>query len=319
MDRKLELQALIAQPDLYEVSVQICSHNRSQVLKKVLESYSDQTLDPSRFEVVLVDDGSTDNTQAMALELAKEVPYKLTVLRHERNCGLATARNTALAAGRGRVILITDDDVLAHPDLVRQHLLTHERYDKCVCNGWVNHVTEAERPKTPKFNILDISMSFFWTSNVSVKRRHLLEIGGFDEDFQEYGWEDQEVGLRLMALGLKAHNNYKAIGFHIKRPATRGDIPRMLRQAQAKGRTAALYIQKHNRLRSRLSTGIHPPRLAVYHFTRWGNDWLQRYCLKRLNRPGLKDSDPLLGLDNWCARQLSTINYFDAIEKKLYE
>ena len=65
MNRKLELQALIAQPDLYEVSVQICSHNRGQVLKKVLESYSDQTLDPSRFEVVLVDDGSTDNNNRL--------------------------------------------------------------------------------------------------------------------------------------------------------------------------------------------------------------------------------------------------------------
>ncbi|MCR4784531.1 MAG: glycosyltransferase family 2 protein [bacterium] len=309
-----EFAELLQTPDQYEVSVQICSHNRKDVLKKVLESLKDQTLPAERFEVVLVDDGSTDGTQAMAESL--ELPYHLTVLRHEKNAGLATARNTGLRACRGHVILIIDDDVIAHPDLLRQHVLTHASYDKIVCNGWVNHVSTPKRPEVPKFTMADISMSFFWTSNVSVKRKHLLEIGGFDEDFKEYGWEDQEVGLRLMALGLKAHNNYKAIGFHVKRTPQRRDIPRMLRQAEAKGRTAALYIKKHNRPRTRLSTGIHPARLAVYHFTRLG-DWLQKFCMHRLNRPQLADDAPLTGLDNWCARQLSTIHYFDSVEDSL--
>ncbi|MGM9999530.1 MAG: glycosyltransferase family 2 protein [Candidatus Bruticola sp.] len=311
MERKEEFAELIKAEDKYEVSVQICSHNRKNVLQVVLESLKDQTLPADRFEVVLVDDGSTDGTKEMAEGL--ELPYKLTVLRHEKNAGLSTARNTGLRACRGRVILIIDDDVIADPDLLRQHVLTHASFDKIVCNGWVNHVSEAKRPETPKFTMADFSMSFFWTSNVSVKRRYLLAIGGFDEDFKEYGWEDQEVGLRLMALGLKAHNNYKAIGFHVKRTPTRKDIPRMLKQSEAKGRTAALYVSKHNITRSRLSTGIHGARLAVYKFTRLG-DWLQKLCLERLNRPDMTDDAPLVGFDGWCARQLSTIHYFDAIE-----
>lgn len=314
MERKDEFAELMKVEDKYEVSVQICSHNRKNVLQVVLESLKDQTLPADRFEVVLVDDGSTDGTKEMAEGL--NLPYHLTVLRHEKNAGLSTARNTGLRACRGRVILIIDDDVIADPDLLRQHVLTHASYDKIVCNGWVNHVSEPKRPENPQFTIADISTSFFWTSNVSVKRRHLLAIGGFDEDFKEYGWEDQEVGLRLMALGLKKQNNYKAIGFHVKRTPQRKDIPRMLKQAEAKGRTAVLYVEKHDRPRSRLSTGIHAARLAVYKFTRVG-DWLQKICLERLNRPEMSDDTPLTGFDAWCARQLSTIHYFDAIENTL--
>ena len=316
MDRKAEFNELAKLEDLYDVTVQICSHNRKDVLKIVLESLKDQTLPANRFEVVLVDDGSSDGTKEMAEGL--ELPYHLTVLRHEKNRGLAAARNTGLRACRGKVILIIDDDVIAHPDLVRQHLLVHSQFDKCVCNGWVNHVTEAMRPAQPKFTMADISTSFFWTSNVSVKRAHLLAIGGFDEDFKEYGWEDQEVGLRLMALGLQKHNNYKAIGFHVKKLPRRCDIPRMLKQSHAKGRTAVLYIKKHDIRRTRLATGIHPARLALYGFTRMG-DWLQKLCLARLNRPELSDTEPLTGFDAWCLKQLYTINYFHAIENEINE
>lgn len=299
---------------MLDITVQICSHNRKDTLKVVLQSLSDQTIPSDRFEVVLVDDGSTDGTAQMISDL--QLPYHLTFLRHETNRGLAAARNTGLKSCRGRVILIIDDDVIADPDLLRQHLLTHACFEKCVCNGWVNHVTEARRPEKPHFTMADISSSFFWTSNVSVKREHLLEIGGFDEDFKEYGWEDQEVGLRLMALGLEKHNNYKAIGFHIKKPALRKDLPRMIRQARAKGRTAVLYAKKCDCRRVRMATGIYPLNLVGTRLARVG-DWLQKFCLARLNRASLKDTDELKGLDNWCAQQLYTMNYYNSIEESM--
>ncbi len=299
--------------DKYEISVQICSHNRKDVLKIVMESLADQTLDKDKYELVLVDDGSTDGTEEMVKEMMEKVPYHIEFCRHEKNAGLATARNTGLRAARGHVILYIDDDVIADPHLLEEHVKTHKTCEKCVMNGWVNHVKEARRPEKPVFNKADISTSFFWTSNVSVKRHHIIEAGMFDEDFKEYGWEDQEIGLRLMALGLKNIRNYKAIGFHVKKDPLRGNLDRMLAQAEAKGRTAALYVSKHPRMRTRFSTGIHAPRLAVYKFTKMGN-WLETLCKARLNRPALKDDSPLLGFDAWCARQLSTIHYFGAIE-----
>jgi glycosyltransferase involved in cell wall biosynthesis len=292
-----------------DISVQICTHNRKDVLRAVLESLVDQSLAPERYELVLVDDGCTDGTAEMVAAMG--LPYHVEYLRQEHS-GLATARNTGIRGAHGRIILYIDDDVLADRNLLEEHVRTHDQHEMCVVNGWVNHVEEPRRPEKPTFRLADISTSFFWTSNVSVKRQHLVQAGMFDEDFKEYGWEDQEVGLRLMALGLKARNNYRAIGFHVKRPPRRRDLERMLAQAEAKGRTAALYIRKHPRMRTRLATGIHPPRLAFYRLTRLGN-WLERLCRTRLERPDLAPEDELRGLDAWCARQLSTLHYFSAI------
>lgn len=297
--------------DKYDISVQICTHNRQDVLRVVIDSLRDQTLSPERFELVLVDDGCTDGTGDMIKSL--DVPFHIEYVRHEHNTGLATARNSGLKAASGRIILYIDDDVIADPNLLSEHVYSHSQCEKCVVSGWVNHVETPERPVKPKFTMADISTSFFWTSNVSVKRQHLFKAGMFDEDFKEYGWEDQEVGLRLMGLGLKNQRNGKAIGFHVKRPAKLGDLPRMLKQAEAKGRTASLYVNKHRRMRTRLATGITAPRLAVYKITRLGG-WLEKLCTQRLNRPELEQNAELRGFDAWCARQLSTLHYFGAIE-----
>lgn len=295
--------------DRYLISVQICTHNRKAVLQRVLESLADQSLPAEAFELVLVDDGCTDGTREMVEALS--LPYHVRYVRQE-HAGLATARNTGIRASRGWIVLYIDDDVLADRELLTEHVASHRQHPRCVVNGWVNHVERPQRPERRQFRMADISTSFFWTSNVSVRRQHLIEAGMFDEDFKEYGWEDQEVGLRLMALGLKARNNYRAIGYHVKKPPQRRDVARILAQSEAKGRTAALYIRKHPRLRTRLSTGIHPPRLVVDRVVRLGG-WLERICRARLDRPGLHEDSELHGLDAWCARQLATLHYYRAI------
>lgn len=299
---------------MIDVSVGLCTHNRKGVLEKVLLTLADQTLSPDRFEAVLVDDGSTDGTAQMARELQGRLPYPL-VYCHQRHSGLATARNTGIRAASGRVIVYIDDDVLADPRLLEEHLKSHDRYEKCVVNGWVNHVTEAERPEKPRFTMADISTSFFWTSNVSVKRQHLLAAGLFDEVFREYGWEDQEMGLRLMALGLEKRNNYKAIGYHVKRPPRLSDVRRALAQAEAKGRTAVIYVRKHPRLRCRFATGIHPPRLAWQRLLTSGGV-LERYCRRTLGLDGEQRPDrELTSHEAWCLRELSSIHYFRTIQQ----
>ncbi len=296
---------------MIEVSIGICTRNRSGTLEQVLLSLRDQTLGNDRFEVVLVDDGSTDETAAMVRRVRSQVGYALCYLWQPHGA-LASARNTGIRAARGEVMLYIDDDVMAHPRLLEEHMTVHRNHDRCVCNGWVNHVTEAVRPENPKFTAADISTSFFWTSNVSVKLAHLKEAGRFDEDFKEYGWEDQELGLRLMAIGLKKRNNYKAIGFHIKKPPTQGNIPGALAQARAKARSARIYIEKHPRLRSRFSTGAHPPRLALANLANWGG-WWERYLQSQL--PQGEPEEPLSPHQAYCLRELATVEYFRVLQR----
>ena len=295
---------------MIDISIGICTRNRYQTLEQVLLSLRDQTLGNERFEVVLVDDGSTDDTAEMVRRVRAQVDYPLCYL-WQPHAALATARNTGIRAARGQIMLYIDDDVLAHPRLLEEHLVIHRQYDRCVCNGWVNHITEAVRPENPKFTAADISTSFFWTSNVSVKLAHLKEAGCFDEDFKEYGWEDQELGLRLMAIGLSKRNNYKAIGFHIKKPPTQANIAGALAQARAKARSARIYIEKHPRLRSRFSTGAHPPRLALANLANWGG-WWEHYLRTRLNQA--QPDQPLTSHQTYCLRELATVEYFRVLQ-----
>ncbi len=291
-----------------EITVGLCSRNRKETLRQVLLTLADQSIHPDRYEVVVIDDGSTDGTGEMIAEL--EVPYRLTY-GYQEHAALATARNHGIRLCRGAVMLYIDDDVLADHHLLEEHLRSHQAFGRCVVNGWVNHVETAEIPEKPKFTMADISTSFFWTSNVSVKTEDLRQAGLFDESFKEYGWEDQELGLRLMAIGVVRKTNYKAIGYHIKKPPTTSNIEGALRQAEAKARTALHYIRLHPRQRTRFSTGTHPPRLAWAAFTNLGGV-LEKYCRRRL---GIDDSafvagDKLSSHQAWCLKQLSTIHYF---------
>ena len=296
-----------------EITVGLCSRNRKETLKQVLLSLAEQSIHPDRYEVVLIDDGSTDGTGEMVSSL--EVPYRLTY-GYQPHSALATARNHGIRLCRGEIMLYIDDDVLADHHLLEEHLRSHQQYSNCVVNGWVNHVETAEIPEKPRFTMADISTSFFWTSNVSVRVRHLRQAGLFDESFKEYGWEDQELGLRLMAIGLVRKTNYKAIGYHIKKPPTTSNIEGALRLAEAKARTALHYIKMHPRQRTRFSTGTHPPRLAWAAFTNTGGV-LERYCRNRLglDRPDQTDGQRLTSHQAWCLKQLSTIHYFRQLRR----
>lgn len=295
-----------------ELTVGLCSRNRKETLKLVLESLADQSIHPDRYEVVLIDDGSTDGTEEMAKSL--DVPYRLTY-GYQPHSALATARNHGISLSRGEVMLYIDDDVLADHRLLEEHLRSHEEFQQCVVNGWVNHVETPEIPDKPKFTMADISTSFFWTSNVSVKVDDLYRAGLFDESFKEYGWEDQELGLRLMAIGLVRKTNYRAIGYHIKKPPTLQNVEGALRLAEAKARTALHYIKLHPRQRTRFSTGTYPPRLAWAAFTNLGGV-LEKYCRSKLNMASQPSTqEPLSSHQRWCLKQLSTIHYYRQLRR----
>lgn len=297
-----------------EITVNLCSRNRKETLRKVLETLAEQSIHPDRYEVVVIDDGSTDGTGEMIAGM--EVPYRLTY-GYQEHAALAAARNHGIRLCKGAVMLYIDDDVMADHHLLEEHLRSHEQNANCVVNGWVNHVETAEIPDQAKFTMADISTSFFWTSNVSVRVEHLIEAGQFNESFKEYGWEDQELGLRLMAIGLVRKTNYKAIGYHIKKPPTTANVEGSLRLAEAKARTALHYIKMHPRQRTRFSTGTHPPRLAWASFTNSGGV-LEKYCRHQLglDRPGGPgEPSRLTSHQAWCLKQLSTIHYFRQLRR----
>ena len=108
-----------------KISVVLCTWNRASLLEKVLESLRCQTLPNSEFEVIIIDDGSTDRTQ----EIVSSFRDRL-FLRYffQENSGLGAARNYGIKMCNAPIIVFKDDDDLAGPDLLKEHLLTHGKY-----------------------------------------------------------------------------------------------------------------------------------------------------------------------------------------------
>lgn len=289
------------------ISVQICTYNRQATMRQCLSAFHKVDFPPSDYEIVVVDDGSTDGTGEMISSL--DLPCRLEYICKE-HAGLAAGRNAGIRRARAPIILFIDDDTIAHPNLLREHWETHQWHADTIVMGWVNHVESFDVIGEPRFTHSDISTHNFWTSNVSVPKRCLEEAGMFDEDFTEYGWEDVEIGYRLRRLGVRRVFNSRAIVFHCKPRWTAQDIPSLIRRAGSSGRSAVIYVSKHPCLRARLSTGVFRLRLALDRLLRptsrfW--EWVA-------TRPGRKR---LSGFPLFCARTLVSFHYFQAVREAL--
>jgi peptidoglycan/xylan/chitin deacetylase (PgdA/CDA1 family)/glycosyltransferase involved in cell wall biosynthesis len=191
-----------------ELTIVIASQNRRELLRRCLRSLSEQDQDPSSFEVIVADDGSSDGTADMAEGL--ETPFQLRVLRLEKS-GKSAALNAATPSSKADVCLFLDDDVVASPRLVAEHLAAHR--DNPMALG-IGALTQEPPPSPDWFSsayardwnrryreLADKHMD--WTDcyggNFSAPREALHAVGGFSVDLAAI--EDIELGYRLCQAG----------------------------------------------------------------------------------------------------------------------
>jgi glycosyltransferase involved in cell wall biosynthesis len=101
---------------IHPVSIIICTYNRSELLAFCLESLTAQTVPASRFEVVVINNNSSDDTDAVAAGFAAQFPHFQLV--NERSQGLSHARNKGLEVAQNEWVVYLDDDAKAAPDFV---------------------------------------------------------------------------------------------------------------------------------------------------------------------------------------------------------
>lgn len=242
------------------LTIQLCTYNRAALLERVLEACFDQTLPNDEYEVVLVNDGSQDDTPAVIERARRIAPCAFTVV-DQPNGGLAKARNAGIAVSTGERIAFIDDDVLPTPVFAAQHLESDAQHGDVVVRGAAINTESFDKLPIPVWTPRNYSGNWFWTTNVSVRRARLDAAGGrFDESFSEYGWEDIELGLRLRALGTKAVFNRFAVVFHYKPAPKTASIAGMLRQVRAQARTAVRLEQLHPSWRVALAVGDTAPQ-----------------------------------------------------------
>src|SRR2546425_3331033 len=129
-----------------DVSAVVCTHNRLDYLKRCIDSLSRQTLDATRFEVIVVDNASKDGTH-MWVEQAQGTMPNLRYV-HEPTLGLAHARNAGWRAAKSEVVAFLDDDALAAADWLEQIVAKFQQRDEklAVLGGKVLPIWEAAPP-----------------------------------------------------------------------------------------------------------------------------------------------------------------------------
>jgi GT2 family glycosyltransferase len=102
-----------------------------------------------------------------------------------------------------------------------------------------------ENPTAEPYKVTDFSAAYFATGNVAIARKWLEKAGLFDTQFQLYGWEDLELGVRLRQLGLKLIKCPTAVGYHWHPPFNLKQIPNMIDREIQRGRMGVIFYKKH--------------------------------------------------------------------------
>jgi glycosyltransferase involved in cell wall biosynthesis len=234
------------------VSVVIATKDRARYLERALESLRRQN-GATPFEVLVVNNGSNDDTAGVVGRVARSATAPIRLL-HEPEPNRGKARNRALGAAIGEIIVFCDDDVVIPQGWVAAHAAAHTGATDCVVNGPILNVRSYDEHPRPR--PINYSRAFLCTCNASVPRRALESVGGFDELFELYGWEDTELGVRLRDAGVRWKFAWNAYLWHVK-PPEENTVAVELRKTVEKARMAGRFLRKHPSRRARLATGAH--------------------------------------------------------------
>ncbi|MDI6703990.1 MAG: glycosyltransferase [bacterium] len=241
----------------FDASIVIPTFNRKLLLDRCLTYLFSQDYPKDRYEIVVVDDGSSDGTREMVS--SKHPPCLLKYLYQEQS-GPNRARNLGIREAEGGVIVFIDSDIFAPPSLLSSHLRIHKVYKNIIVSGPLTRTQnlnedfkDIRKRRLRKF--FDLSGVSLITSNLSVRREHLLKIGGFSEEFRGYGWHDWDLGQRLKGQGLIPRRDINAIAYHYTEEMT--DMQEICKKRRERGENAILYLKRHPHFRILLSINLH--------------------------------------------------------------
>lgn len=224
------------------ISVVIPTYNRLDILTKCLKAMEDQRWQ-GKYEVIVVDDGSTDGT----VEFLKTQPFAHVRLFTQEHGGPAAARNLGVAQAQGDTIIFIDSDLVVTPVFLEVHTATLEQHagENIFTYGRVVNTSNFDHPESEPYKITDFSAAYFATGNVAIAKHWLQKAGPFDEAFSLYGWEDLELGVRLKKLGLRLIKCPEAVGYHWHPPFSLRQIPSLIQREYERGRMGVVFYQKH--------------------------------------------------------------------------
>jgi glycosyltransferase involved in cell wall biosynthesis len=222
------------------ISIVIPTQNKCHSLVRTLASL--ERIDPagSRFDVIVVDDASTDETESW---LARYRPvFPIRCVRNLRKQGPASARNRGSRLANGEILLFLDDDMDCEPGLVEAHMAHHQSAEDVAVVGRVFYHPDLRRSALTRYFDAQhrghasplCSPARFASNNLSLSRALFERVGHFDESFTCVGLEDVELGMRLAGIpGCMLRYEKRALAYHYHDQSLR-DYVRKVDDAGAK-------------------------------------------------------------------------------------
>lgn len=252
---------------MIELSVVVPAYNRAPLLAASVGSLLRQSLPADTYEVIVVDDGSTDDTARLLAELQAAHEH-LSVITLPANRGRSGSRNAGIVAARGAIVVFVDSDIIVRHDFLAHHRRMHqERGGWIVSRGPVVPVESPADVPDDSIPALASSPAYFNTTNAGVPAEALRRAGMFDESFPGYGWEDFELGMRLKRLGLRRVFRRRAVAFHVEPHPPAHAVAADLQREAERAVSAVYFFRKHPVWETRVLIQATPVHHAAY--------WLQ--------------------------------------------
>lgn len=235
------------------VTIVISAYNARGTLSNCLKSLLWQDYPPERIRVIVINDGSTDNTSVLFSRM--QLPDNFTLIEHTENRGLAAARNTGIRHATGDIIIFLDSDMEVAPNFIESHVSHFRRPEVIGVVGEMRPAPETPYDKYQQYlyegrrgartyrSDQALSYKVFLFNASSVRLTALRQIGLFDENIRSYGGEDTEMAFRLWQQfpnGFYHDPEIKVIHHHYR------TLPQVLKTVNIFGRQVVPYLAEKN-------------------------------------------------------------------------
>jgi GT2 family glycosyltransferase len=210
------------------VSVVVPTYRRPELLNRCVAALFSQTMDSVRYELVIVDDGPTEETRQIVLAWSRKPGPRVRYLPNEGRHGPAAARNRGWQAARGEIIGFTDDDCIPTPDWLTIGVAPFADATVHGISGRII-VPIPSVPTDYEQTVAGLEQGPFATANCFYRHTALSAVGGFDERFTAAWREDSDLEFALRARGYRLIRRPSAIVVHPVRPAAWGISLRLQR------------------------------------------------------------------------------------------
>lgn len=213
---------------MLRISAIVCTYNGERYLLETLESLGKQSLDVISYEVVIVDNNSTNRVPMISQEFIANNPHLQIQYKVEKQAGLSFARNCGIQTSKAPYVVFIDDDATANEQFLEEHLKVYERFENAVAAGgkvlgvypsgqppmWLTHYIEGVFSLIDRGNELkEFDGKFPVGCNMSFRKSALEEMGGFNTNVK-YRSDEKFVFLNLQQQRKEIYYTPQAIAYH---------------------------------------------------------------------------------------------------------